>query len=105
MTDEFLYRWPGAKHLMSLMELEQRMDKILADRISSDIDAVKKKITDTAELEQKMNHTIAEDYDKVNRAMTNTMVEVFDTRILRRHSTETATLGKMSASSIVQKFQ
>jgi len=105
MTDEFLYRWPGAKHLMSLMELEQRMDKILADRISSDIDAVKKKITDTAELEQKMNHIIAEDYDKVNRAMTNTMVEVFDTRILRRHSTETATLGKMSASSIVQKFQ
>jgi hypothetical protein len=105
MTDEFLYRWPGAKHLMSLMELEQRMDKILADRIASDIEAVKKKVTDTAELEQKMDKIIAEDYDKVNRAMTNTMVEVFDTRILRRHSTETATLGKMSASSIVQKFQ
>lgn len=105
MTDEFLYRWPGAKHLMSLMELEQRMDKILADRIASDIEAVKRKVTDAVELEQKMNQIIAEDYDKVNRAMTNTMVEVFDTRILRRHSTETATLGKMSASSIVQKFQ
>jgi len=105
MSDEFLYRWPGAKHLMSLMELEQRMDKILADRIASDIDAVKKKVTDTSELEQKMDKIIAEDYDKVNRAMTNTMVEVFDTRILRRHTTETATLGKMSASSIVQKFQ
>lgn len=105
MTDEFLYRWPGAKHLMSLVELELKMDKILADRIASDIEAVKKKVTDTAELEQKMDKIIAEDYDKVNRAMTNTMVEVFDTRILRRHSTETATLGKMSASSIVQKFQ
>jgi len=105
MSDEFLYRWPGAKHLMSLMELEQRMDKILADKIASDIDAVKRRITDTAELEQKMNQIIADDYDKVNRAMTKTMVEVFDTRILRRHSTDTATLGKMSASSIVQKFQ
>ena len=105
MTDEFLYRWPGAKHLMSLIELEQRMDKILADKIASDADALKRRITDTAELEQKMDKIIADDYAMVNRAMTNTMVEVFDTRILRRHSTETATLGKMSAASIVQKFQ
>jgi hypothetical protein len=75
MSDEFLYRWPGARHLMSLIELEQRMDQILADQIHHDC-----------------------------TMMDNIMVEVFDTRILRRHSTETATLGKMSVNSVVQKF-
>jgi len=105
MSDEFLYRWPGAKHLMSLFELEMRIDQIIADRIASDIDGLKRKVTDTAELEQRMNQVIADDYAAVNAAMTRTMVDVFDTRILRRHSTETATLGKMSVSSVVQKFQ
>lgn len=76
MSDEFLYRWPGGKHLLSLMELEKRMDQILGDQIKHDCDM--------------MDHI---------------MVEVYDTRILRRHSNDIATLGKMPVSAVVQKFQ
>lgn len=76
MSDEFLYRWPGARHLMSLIELEKRMDQIMGDQFKHDCDMM----------------------DKI-------MVEVYDTKILRRHNTETATLGKMSVASVVQKFQ
>lgn len=104
MSDEFLYRWPGAKHLMNLLELENRIDQIIADKIASDVDALKRKVTDTVELERRMDQVIADDYAAVNAAMTRTMVEVFDTRIIRRRSTDTATLGKMSVSSVVQKF-
>jgi hypothetical protein len=74
--DEFLYRWPGGRHLMNLFELEKRMAQIIGDRIVSD-----------------------------GAAMDKIMVEVYDAHILRRNSAESATLGKMSVASAVQKFQ
>lgn len=75
MKDEFLYRWPGARHLMNLKELEARMDRIISEQVRHDFDV-----------------------------MDSIMVEVFDSKILRRDNGQQATLGKMSIASVVQKF-
>lgn len=73
--DEFLYRWPGGRHLMNLIELEQRMDDVISDSVRKDF----------------------ENMDKI-------MVDVFDARLLRNGVHETGNIGKMSVSTVVQKF-
>jgi hypothetical protein len=73
--DEFLYRWPGGRQLMNLIELEQRMDDVISDSVRKDF----------------------ENMDKI-------MVDVFDARLLRNGLNETGNLGKMSVSTVVQKF-
>jgi hypothetical protein len=73
--DEFLYRWPGGRHLMTLIELEKRMDDIISKKVRKDFEN-----------------------------MDNIMVDVFDARVLRNGVNETGNLGKMSVSTVVQKF-
>jgi hypothetical protein len=73
--DEFLYRWPGGRQLMNLIELEQRMDDVISDSVRKDF----------------------ENMDKI-------MVDVFDVRLLRNGVHETGNIGKMSVSTVVQKF-
>lgn len=73
--DEFLYRWPGGRHLMTLIELEKRMDDIISKKVRKDF----------------------ENMDTI-------MVDVFDARVLRNGVNETGNLGKMSVSTVVQKF-
>jgi hypothetical protein len=73
--DEFLYRWPGGRHLMNLIELEKRMDDIISNAVRKDF----------------------ENMDTI-------MVDVFDARVLRNGLNETGNLGKMSVSTVVQKF-
>jgi hypothetical protein len=73
--DEFLYRWPGGRHLMTLIELEKRMDDIISKKVRKDFEN-----------------------------MDNIMVDVFDARVLRNGLNETGNLGKMSVSTVVQKF-
>jgi len=73
--DEFLYRWPGGRHLMNLIELEKRMDDIISN-------------------------TVRKDFEN----MDTIMVDVFDARVLRNGLNETGNLGKMSVSTVVQKF-
>ena len=73
--DEFLYRWPGGRHLMNLIELEKRMDDIISN-------------------------TVRKDFEN----MDTIMVDVFDARVLRNGLNETGNRGKMSVSTVVQKF-
>ena len=74
--NEFLFRLPGGRYLLSLVELEQRMDDVISDSVHHDFSMM----------------------DKI-------MVEVYDSRILRNHEPKLATLGKMSVTSAIQKFQ
>ena len=60
---------------MNLIELEKRMDDIISNSVRRDF----------------------ENMDKV-------MVDVFDARILRNGVHETGNLGKMSVTTVVQKF-
>lgn len=79
--DEFLFRMPGGKHLFSLGELVERMDEEIARRVQSDLAAI-----DTA-------------------MMDHIMVEVYDSKFFRTNDPTKATLGKISISSAIQKFQ
>ena len=73
--DEFLYRWPGGRHLMNLIELERRMDDIISS-------------------------SVRKDFGNMDRIM----VDVFDARVLRNGVHETGNLGKMSVATAIQKF-
>jgi len=89
--DEFLYRWPS--------QLSQKSD-------SSSKGNWRKNLIDLSELEKRMDKIIGEQIVHDNDMMNKIMVEVYDAYILRRSSSpESATLGKMSVASAVQKFQ
>jgi len=60
---------------MNLIELEKRMDDIISN-------------------------TVRKDFEN----MDTIMVDVFDARVLRNGLNETGNLGKMSVSTVVQKF-
>jgi hypothetical protein len=93
--DEFLYRWPGGRRLMNLIELEKRVDEIIIKQIQSDIDRI-----DTSMME----HMKTEFENKDVSVLDKILVEIYDARILRSNSPEGATIGKMSVSSAIQKF-
>ena len=60
---------------MNLIELEQRMDDVISNSVRKDF----------------------ENMDRI-------MVDVFDARVLRNGVHETGSLGKMSVTTVVQKF-
>lgn len=81
---------------MSLIELEHRMDEVIARQIGRDIDKI-----DTAFFAQMREEFASRDHSVLD----NIMVEIYDARILRSNSPEGAAIGKMSVSSAVRKFQ
>ena len=95
MRDEFLYKWPGGRHLITLIELEKRMDGIIADQIRKDANTA-----DEIIIEKMRTEFANRDCTLIDKIM----VEVFDARILRSNSPESATIGKMSVHAAVDKF-
>lgn len=91
MSNEFLFRLPGWKHLLSLAELERQIDEIIAERLHLDFSNMDDAMADViASYRETLEHQIA--------------VEIYDTRRMKKTEKAPVTLGTMTVSTVLKKF-
>lgn len=91
MSNEFLFRLPGWKHLLSLAELEQQMDEIIAERLHIDF----------GNMDDAMAEVIADHRETMEQQIA---VEIYDTRRMKKTEKVPVTLGTMTVSTVLKKF-